>query len=93
MRIQAADSVISIDIFARQNGSWRLTTAWATTMTKPNYAEFRQCAEPDGMWLSLSLNAEGAFLEVHDPDSQQIQKTLYKRLTDAESQQVSGLPQ
>ncbi len=93
MRVQAVDSDISIDIFALQNGSWTLTTSWATTMMKPGYAEFRQRVEPNGLWLSLSLNAKNAVLEVHDPDSQAIEKTLYKKLTSQESRQVKGLPQ
>ena len=93
MRVRAKDSVISIDIFSGGNGAWKLTTAWATTLTKPNYAEFRQRAEPNGLWLSLSFREEGALLQVHDPAQPEAPPAFFNRLSTADSDSIVGLPE
>ena len=93
MRVRAEDSVISIDIFSGGNGVWKLTTAWATTLTTPNYAEFRQRAEPNGLWLSLWFREEGALLQVHDPAQPEASPAFFTRLSTADSNSIVGLPE
>jgi hypothetical protein len=93
MRIRSYGDIISLDIFTRQNGAWILTTAWATNMKKSDYAEFRQRAEPDGLWLSLSFKKDGALLETHEPDLPKNEQSFYSRLSVAESKLVTGLPE
>jgi hypothetical protein len=92
MRVEAVGSVVSIDIFASRNSTWTLKTAWTTHMIKPDYAEFRQRAEPDGLWLSLLFKADGALLAVHDPHSASEPDSYFQKLTAKESRQITGLP-
>ncbi len=70
-------------------------TAWHTTILKPNYAEFRQPSEPDGLWLSLSLNSREAILTSHDgTDYRSPQnRVVYKRMSAVESKHIVGLPE
>lgn len=93
LRVDARDSVITIDIFAGRNGAWKLTTSWATVMDKPDYAEFRQRAEPDGLWLSISFEDSGARLVSHDPQAAKPAEVFYRRLSAGESSQIWGLPE
>lgn len=93
LRVEANHSVIAIDIFAARNGAWKLATAWATVMAKPDYAEFRQRAESDGLWLSISFEDSGALLVSHDPHAPKPAEVFYRRLSASESSQISGLPE
>ena len=89
MKIVAKGSIISVDVYSHRGSLWELTTTWGTTMTKPNYAEFRQRAEPDGLWLSLLFTNEGAILESHNNGSGINEKNLFKKLSEEETRKIS----
>ena len=93
LRVRSYGDVISIDIFSGSNEAWTLTTAWATGMTKSDYAEFRQRAEPDGLWLSQSFKKEGALLQVHEPAQPTTPPSFFRRLSQSESKLIVGLPE
>lgn len=93
LRVRANGDVISIDIFSGSNDAWTLNTAWGTSMTKPGYVEFRQRAEPNGLWISLSFTKEGALLQVHEPAQPTNAPSFFKRLSPSESKLILGLPE
>ena len=93
LRVRSRGDVISIDIFSGSSEAWALTTAWLTSMTKPGYAEFRQRAEPNGLWISLSFQKDGALLQVHDPAQPATPPSFFRRLSSSESKLILGLPE
>jgi hypothetical protein len=88
LRVQAVGPVISIDTFVSQGGAWKRETAWATIMKKADYAEFRQRVEPNGLWLSLSFENNGALVATHDSDLPKSKTTFFKKLDSTESESV-----
>ena len=93
LRVKSRGDVISIDIFSGSNEAWELTTAWLTSMTKPDYAEFRQRAEPNGLWISLSFRKDGALLQVHEPVKPATPPSLFRKLSSSEAKLILGLPE
>jgi hypothetical protein len=96
MRLKGNEGSVLLQTFLRQEaGAWKEMTTWSTIVLKPNYAEFRQRSEPDGLWLSLSLkNGQATLIShngitYHSPQD----RVIYRKLSSAESKKITGLPE
>lgn len=94
MRITGTGRYILLETFVLKDARWHKMTDWATTLKESRYAEFRQRAEPNGLWLSLTLQ-NGRITETshsgtdyHSPK----RRVVYTKLSDPDAKLTPALP-